>query len=195
MISVSSNNRKQSYPLKMRFNQRLAIISSLCTISLVLLIVFVRGVIRFAHIFGTHPGISLTQQEIWDQYHSETRTELQQIPKILHHIYHNWHDPGNTTLPADWTDTRQTCIDKTPKWEHKVGLLGILSQSSNADQIWSAEDSRDFLAKEFPWFLPTYDSYPHPVQRVDVMKYFLMLHYGGIYIDLDNVSHLVNLFL
>ena len=34
-----------------------------------------------------------------------------------------------------------------------------------------------------------YDRYKYPVQRVDAARYFLMLHYGGIYMDLDNVGH------
>jgi hypothetical protein len=35
--------------------------------------------------------------------------------------------------------------------------------------------------------LKTYDGYRFPVQRVDAVRYFLLLHYGGIYLDLDNV--------
>jgi inositol phosphorylceramide mannosyltransferase catalytic subunit len=34
--------------------------------------------------------------------------------------------------------------------------------------------------------LRTYDRYRYPVQRVDAVRYFLLLHYGGIYLDLDN---------
>lgn len=34
----------------------------------------------------------------------------------------------------------------------------------------------------------TYDGYRYPVQRVDAVRYFIMLHYGGIYMDLDNVG-------
>src|SRR5690606_15288628 len=37
----------------------------------------------------------------------------------------------------------------------------------------------------FPWFLETYDSYPYDIQRVDVVRYFLLYKYGGIYSDLD----------
>jgi len=47
--------------------------------------------------------------------------------------------------------------------------------------------SRDFIETEYPWFLHTYDHYRYPVQRVDAVRYFLMLHYGGIYMDFDNV--------
>ena len=54
-------------------------------------------------------------------------------------------------------------------------------------QLWTAKSSRDFLEKEYPWFLKTYDTYPFGVQRVDALRYFLMRHFGGIYIDLDNV--------
>jgi mannosyltransferase OCH1-like enzyme len=41
---------------------------------------------------------------------------------------------------------------------------------------------------EYPWFLDTYDGYPYPVQRTDAIRYFLIRHFGGVYIDLDNVG-------
>lgn len=46
--------------------------------------------------------------------------------------------------------------------------------------------SREFIAKEYPWFLDTFDSYPYPIQRADSIRYFVLAHYGGIYIDLDD---------
>lgn len=55
------------------------------------------------------------------------------------------------------------------------------------DQLWNDETSRTFFQDEYPWFLPVYDQLPEKVQKVDILKYFLMRHYGGIYIDLDNV--------
>lgn len=55
-------------------------------------------------------------------------------------------------------------------------------------QIWYTDTSRQFLEENFSWFLPTYDSYQFPIQRIDVLRYFLIRHYGGIYLDLDNVS-------
>ncbi|KAK5263290.1 hypothetical protein LTR96_011289 [Exophiala xenobiotica] len=74
-------------------------------------------------------------------------------------------------MPADWEEARQTCIDANPDWK---------------DMLWTEETSRDFIRRSYPWFLNTYDGYRFPVQRVDATKYFLMLHYGGIYLDLDN---------
>lgn len=40
---------------------------------------------------------------------------------------------------------------------------------------------------EYPWFMSTYLSFTFPVQKIDALRYFLMRHYGGIYVDLDNV--------
>lgn len=58
-------------------------------------------------------------------------------------------------------------------------------------QLWTEKESREFIEREYPWFLNTYDGYRYPVQRVDTVRYFLMQHYGGIYMDLDNVCGIV----
>jgi hypothetical protein len=55
-------------------------------------------------------------------------------------------------------------------------------------QLWTEQTSREFIEKNYVWFLKTYDEYPFPVQRTDTVRYFLLRHYGGIYLDLDNVS-------
>lgn len=47
--------------------------------------------------------------------------------------------------------------------------------------------SRDFLQAEFPWFLNTYDNFRFPIQKEHTVRYFILRHYGGIYIDLDYV--------
>lgn len=57
--------------------------------------------------------------------------------------------------------------------------------------MWTVERSRDFLVKEYPWFLSTYDNFRYPVQRIDSLRYFLIRHFGGIYIDLDNVRSVI----
>lgn len=41
------------------------------------------------------------------------------------------------------------------------------------------------MQEKYPWFLPTYLSYPYDIQRVDALRYLILHHYGGIYIDLD----------
>jgi len=51
--------------------------------------------------------------------------------------------------------------------------------------LWTDELSRQFIAKEYPWFLQTFDSYPYPIQRADAIRYFVLYHYGGVYMDID----------
>lgn len=47
------------------------------------------------------------------------------------------------------------------------------------------EMNRKFCAKYFPDFLSTYDSFPHPIQRADAIRYMFLYIHGGIYLDLD----------
>jgi mannosyltransferase OCH1-like enzyme len=93
----------------------------------------------------------------------DNRTQL--IPKILHQTY------INATIPDRWRAGQQSCLDLHPDYEYK---------------LWTDEKSRQFIAKEYPWFLATFDSYPFPIQRADTIRYFVLAHYGGIYIDLDD---------
>ncbi|KAK6434422.1 hypothetical protein LTR95_009399 [Oleoguttula sp. CCFEE 5521] len=127
---------------------------------------------RFIQIFFDHPGILLDQTAVLEAHHATPKdTRIAVIPRITHQIFHSWTHPAETSLPLDWAATRQTCLDLNPDWEHK---------------LWTVEDSHDFIINEYPWFLATYNSYGHPVQRIDALRYFLMRHFGGIYIDLDN---------
>ncbi|KAK3308507.1 nucleotide-diphospho-sugar transferase [Chaetomium strumarium] len=133
--------------------------------------------LSFAHIFFQHQGIAFTQGEVAAAYAAANASEtakkqhIQYIPKLIHHVFHNWHDPGNDVLPKEWAEIRKGCMDLNPDFEFR---------------LWTEKASRDFIEREYPWFLRTYDGYRYPVQRVDAVRYFLMLHYGGIYMDLDN---------
>ena len=51
--------------------------------------------------------------------------------------------------------------------------------------VWNATAARDLIEEHYAWFLRTYDGYKYPIQRVDAFKYFVLFHYGGVYMDLD----------
>ncbi|TGO22642.1 hypothetical protein BPAE_0160g00180 [Botrytis paeoniae] len=93
----------------------------------------------------------------------ENRPQL--IPKIIHQTY------INESIPERWKAGQQSCIELHDDYEYK---------------LWTDEASRAFIAAEYPWFLDTFDSYPFPIQRADSIRYFVLAHYGGIYIDLDD---------
>lgn len=87
------------------------------------------------------------------------------IPKIIHQTY------KNTTIPVQWRTAQKACIDLHPDYEYK---------------LWTDADAREFIKKEYPWFLETFDGYPFNIQRADSIRYFVLYHFGGIYIDLDD---------
>lgn len=87
------------------------------------------------------------------------------IPKIIHQTY------KNLTVPAQWRAAQQSCIDLHPDYEY---------------MFWTDSRSRQLVAAEYPWFLNTFDSYSYPIQRADAIRYFVLAHYGGVYVDLDD---------
>lgn len=52
-------------------------------------------------------------------------------------------------------------------------------------ELWTDDDLRDFVARCYPDFLGVYDGYHADIQRADAARYFLLHHYGGLYVDLD----------
>lgn len=87
------------------------------------------------------------------------------IPKIIHQTY------INLSIPMRWNKTYESIRQIHPDYNY---------------MFWTDENSRQFIEMFYPWFLKTYDSYPYGVMRADALRYFVLLHYGGIYMDLDN---------
>lgn len=52
-------------------------------------------------------------------------------------------------------------------------------------KVWNEEQCRELVVRIRPEFLPTYEAYRFPVQRVDAIRYFILYEYGGIYMDAD----------
>ena len=88
------------------------------------------------------------------------------IPRLIHQ---SWKDAGFPKTIFDWRWQRGL-LDLNPGWQ--------LMQ-------WTDDSSRELIAREYPWFLPTYDAYPSYIQRCDAARYFIVYHHGGVYADLD----------
>ncbi|KAF2844696.1 glycosyltransferase family 32 protein [Plenodomus tracheiphilus IPT5] len=95
------------------------------------------------------------------------------IPRRIHYIWFKDLYPSRehtTTMPSDGSQAPQLCQRYNPDYEIRV---------------WNSTGGREFLEKEYTWFLPTFDGYTYPIQKVDALKYFVLYHFGGIYMDLD----------
>ncbi|KAK3712145.1 hypothetical protein LTR37_009236 [Vermiconidia calcicola] len=95
------------------------------------------------------------------------------IPHMIHFIwFKDLYDDSHaiSNIPSGGSNAPNVCREHNPDFEIKE---------------WDAVTSRELLQQHYAWFLPTYDGYRYPIQRVDAIKYFLLDHFGGIYMDLD----------
>ena len=88
----------------------------------------------------------------------------QSIPKIIHQTW------KTDDVPPEWHSLQQTWKRHHPDWTHR---------------FWTDETNRTFISQHYDWFLPTYDAYDQTIKRADAIRYFLMYHHGGLYVDLD----------
>ncbi|KAL9178264.1 hypothetical protein ACHAXT_001808 [Thalassiosira profunda] len=95
----------------------------------------------------------------------DNATTVHRVPQIVHQSYKSL-----AALPKEWADTPPRWQELHPEYEYK---------------FWSDEDNRNLIKEHYHWFLETYDAYPAPIQRADAARYFAVLHYGGIYADMD----------
>jgi len=77
-----------------------------------------------------------------------------------------------TSLPVNWTKAFAYCNKQ-------------YQMRNWTTYLWTDESIEDFLEKHYPAFIPTFKSYPYNIQRVDAARYFILHHFGGVYMDLD----------
>jgi len=115
---------------------------------------------------GTADGIPVSEVPAQGSIVPNDRPQM--IPKMIHQTY------INDTIPEIWQEAQASCRElhkESDGWEYK---------------LWTDAMSRDFVEKEYPSYLETFDGYTYPIERADAIRYFVLAHYGGIYIDLDN---------
>lgn len=86
------------------------------------------------------------------------------IPKIIHQTW------KNNNIPNHWQRAQKTII------EFHNGFKYIL---------WTDDAIDNFIQTLYPDFIELFQSYKYKIQRVDAFRYFVLYHYGGVYVDLD----------
>lgn len=86
------------------------------------------------------------------------------IPRVIHQT---WRD---VDLPAPFARLAETWRAHHPGWQWR---------------LWTDADNRAFVTERFPDMLALYDGYPHPIQRVDMVRYLILHTHGGLFVDLD----------
>lgn len=52
-------------------------------------------------------------------------------------------------------------------------------------RFYTDADCRDVVRRHFPDWTGIYDAYRRPIQRVDLFRYLIVYHHGGLYADMD----------
>ena len=89
------------------------------------------------------------------------------IPKIIHQIFIPIH---YDRMPDKWKEASDKWKVYHPDFEYK---------------LWGYDDCLQLLKQYYPWFLDTWFHYKYKIQQIDAVRYFILYHYGGFYIDMD----------
>jgi mannosyltransferase OCH1-like enzyme len=114
---------------------------------------------------GLHfPRKKIMREDCLDFIDKYLNLESREMPKIFHQTWKSNHIPEHfKKAMASWKLIH-------PDWDFI---------------LWTDEMNRIFIKDFFPDFLLIYDSYPHNIQRVDAVRYFILYKIGGVFVDLD----------
>lgn len=88
------------------------------------------------------------------------------IPKCIHQIWSEKYDP----LPDSLRTLGQTWKDNHPEWKYIY---------------WNEKTILVFINEFYPAYMNRYHAFPYDIQRWDAIRYLLLLHFGGLYVDFD----------
>jgi mannosyltransferase OCH1-like enzyme len=94
------------------------------------------------------------------------------IPKIIHQVWINDTFLGNPKkdVPEKWNQSIELWKKYHPEWIHI---------------LWTDEMIESYLSSYHPYIIEHYKNYEYLIQRADMIRYFILYDYGGVYCDLD----------
>ena len=93
--------------------------------------------------------------------------EEQLAPRHIHQIHLQ---EGRPSVLSKHAEAIISCRSVHPEWNHT---------------IWTDETGTDFIQEHYPSIYPHYIGYKQSIQRANILRYALLDHYGGVYVDLD----------
>lgn len=87
------------------------------------------------------------------------------IPKIIHNIW-----MGKNKIP----ELHLYCVDTIKKTNPHFDYI-----------LWNDESVDELMKTEFTEYYDKFNELPRMIMKIDMIRYFLMYKYGGLYIDMD----------
>ncbi|PAA71557.1 hypothetical protein BOX15_Mlig026308g1 [Macrostomum lignano] len=86
------------------------------------------------------------------------------IPKIIHQTF------PTKMVYKNYLPLINSCLTLNPDWQY---------------YLWTDSDAEALIASKYPGFLSKYLSYKDNLERADSIRYIVLHHFGGIYLDMD----------
>jgi mannosyltransferase OCH1-like enzyme len=98
---------------------------------------------------------------------------LKQHSKIIHQVWYDNILPNKQETHKEFEklrNHRDSWLIKNPSWVYVC---------------WNVKQGEELIKRCYPQHLEMYKNYPYPIQRCDVIRYFFLHRYGGLYADMD----------
>ena len=115
-----------------------------------------------------HIHLDLSNVSLLSSPSSSSSSSRELVPRRLHHILLG---DLSSSPPLNWLLSRNSCV--------------VLHSSFEKHYFWTDVNGEAFLSENYSWFLPTWNSYSTSIQKADALRYFVLYHYGGIFLDMD----------
>lgn len=89
------------------------------------------------------------------------------IPKIIHQV---WIGFNGNVMPKSYIRYAEGCMKIHSDWQYK---------------LWGEEECKELIDTHYPWFSEVYDNYDKTIKKIDAVRYFILFHHGGVYMDGD----------
>lgn len=89
------------------------------------------------------------------------------VPRIMHQIHLA---EGRPSAVGKHQAAIDSCRDIHQGWNHT---------------IWTDQTASAFMETNYPTIFPHYQGYKQSIQRANILRYALLDHFGGVYLDLD----------
>ncbi|TKA23605.1 hypothetical protein B0A50_07439 [Salinomyces thailandicus] len=96
-----------------------------------------------------------------------TSKQADQAPKIIHQIFLQ---EGRNSSLSKYNDALASCQTLHADWTH---------------MLWTDANATAFMQQHYPAIAPHYAGYAQSIQRANILRYALLDHFGGVYLDLD----------
>ncbi|EDM37809.1 hypothetical protein PBAL39_15329 [Pedobacter sp. BAL39] len=111
-----------------------------------------------------HPRKRLIESRLMEEISSLETLDKDSFPRIIHQTW------PTKDLPSYFVTLSNTWKDSHPEWKYV---------------LWTDDMNKEFISKFYPEFLDQYNSYQVEIERVDAVRYFILMHFGGVFIDMD----------